>query len=50
MFKSVFAQMSTALSMSVRPTLVAAYTAGPYVNVETNAGWTGLFLTTLAHD
>ena len=34
MIKSVFA--ATALSMSAGQAL-----AGPYVNVETNAGWTG---------
>ena len=35
MFKSVFAA-TAALSMSAGAAL-----AGPYVNVETNAGWTG---------
>ena len=35
MFKSVFAA-AAALSMSA-----GAAVAGPYVNVETNAGWTG---------
>ncbi|ADO97550.1 DUF680 domain-containing protein [Synechococcus phage S-SM2] len=35
MFKSVFAA-TAALSMSA-----GAAVAGPYVNVETNAGWTG---------
>ena len=35
MFKSVFAAVAAA------PFLASAALAGPYVNVETNAGWTG---------
>ena len=35
MFKSVFAAVAAA------PVLASAALAGPYVNVETNAGWTG---------
>lgn len=35
MFKSVFAAVAAA------PFLASAAFAGPYVNVETNAGWTG---------